>query len=196
MRPLNGGRQGTATIRSTLVGFADDTTVQPDGDYRYTAKVKPGWEIAGNTNGGYLLSIAVRAMLMATERPDPVTVTGHFLSPGRPGAAHITTEVVKRGRTLTTATAAVVEAGGKRLLQVLGAFGDVSTPSGPERVETAPPDLPPPEACVAVEPSEPFPPPFMGRVDLRLHPDDAGFATGAPAASPACAAGSGCATAN
>ena len=166
------------------MGFADDTAVQPAGDCRYVAEVKPGWDIAGNANGGYLLSIAVRAMLRATERPDPVTVTGHFLSPGRLGAAHIATEVVKRGRTLTTATAALVEAGGKRVLQVLGTFGDVSTASGPERVEMAPPDLPPPEACVAVEAREPFPPPFMGRVDLRLHPDDAGFATGAPSGEP------------
>ncbi len=29
-----------------------------------------------------------------------------------------------------------------------------------------------------MEPSETFPPPFMGRVELRLHPDDAGFAKG------------------
>ena len=70
------------------------------------------------------------------------------------------------------------------MLQVLGTFGDVSTPMGPERVEAAPPDLPPPDACVAVEPSETFPPPFMGRVELRLHPDDAGFATGAPSGEP------------
>ena len=108
-----------------------------------------------------------------------MTVTAHYLSPGRPGPASITTEVVKRGRTFTT-VAGSLDAAGKRLLQVLGTFGDVSTPMGPERVEAAPPDLPPPDDCVAVEPTETFPPPFMGRVDLRLHPDDAGFASGAP----------------
>jgi hypothetical protein len=166
-----------------FVGFASDTAVQPVGDSRYLAGIMAGWDIGGNANGGYLLSIVVRAMREATERPDPVTVTGHFLSPGRPGPVHVNTEIVKRGRMLTTATAAL-EAGGKRLLQVLGTFGDVSTPIGPERVEAAPPDLPPPDACVAVEPNEAFPPPFMGRVDLRLHPEDAGFATGAPSGEP------------
>ena len=35
-----------------------------------------------------------------------------------------------------------------------------------------------------MEPGETFPPPFMGRVELRLHPDDAGFATGAPSGEP------------
>jgi acyl-CoA thioesterase len=165
------------------VGFASDTAVQRDGESSYLATISPGWDIAGNANGGYLLSVVVRAMREAAERPDPVTVTGHFLSPGQPGAAHVTTAVVKRGRTLTTVTGAL-DARGKRLLQVLGTFGDVSSPFGPERVEAAPPDLPPPEACVAVEPTESFPPPFMGRVDLRLHPDDAGFATGAPSGEP------------
>ena len=83
----------------------------------------------------------------------------------------------------TTATGAL-EARGKRLLQVLGTFGDVSTPVGPELVDSAPPDLPPPDECIAVEPTDTFPPPFMGQVDLRLHPDDAGFANGAPSGEP------------
>jgi acyl-CoA thioesterase len=165
------------------VGFASDTAVRPDGVGHWATEIKPGWDVAGNANGGYLLSVVVRAMRDATERPDPVTVTGHFLAPGRPGPAHVIAEVVKRGRTLATATG-YLEAEGKRLLHVLGTFGDVSEPIGPERVDAAPPDLPPPDACVAVVPSGLFPPPFMGRVDLRLHPDDAGFATGAPSGEP------------
>jgi acyl-CoA thioesterase len=161
------------------VGFASDTAVRAEGAGRYAMQIFPGWDVVGNANGGYLLSLAVRAMREAAGRPDPVTTTAHFLAPGRPGPATVTTEVVKRGRTFTTVTGSM-DATGRRLLQVLGTFGDVSTPMGPERVEAAPPDLPSPDACVAVEPTDTFPPPFMGRVDLRLHPDDAGFASGAP----------------
>ena len=165
------------------MGFASDTSVRADGDGRYATEIRPGWDVVGNANGGYLLSIVTRATREAAGRPDPVTVTGHFLAPGQPGVATISTEVVKRGRTFTTATGAL-DARGKRLLQVLGTFGDVSTPMGPERVEAAPPDLPPPDNCVAVEPTETFPPPFMGRVELRLHPADAGFARGVPSGEP------------
>ena len=165
------------------MGFASDTAVRAIDDGRYATEIRPGWDIAGNANGGYLLSVAVRAMRDAAGRPDPVTVTGHYLWPGRPGPASVITEVVRRGRTFTTATGAL-ETGRRRLLQVLGTFGDVSTPMGPERVEAAPPDLPPPDRCVAVDPTETFPPPFMGRVELRLHPDDAGFAKGAPSGEP------------
>jgi hypothetical protein len=69
-------------------------------------------------------------------------------------------------------------------VQVLGTFGDLSERTGPERVDASPPDLPPPEECSALEPAEPFPPTFMARVDLRLHPDDAGFSSGDPSGEP------------
>jgi acyl-CoA thioesterase len=157
--------------------------VHHEGAGRYTTAIRPGWDIAGHANGGYLLSLAGRAMQDAAGRPDPVTVTGHFLSPGQPGPAHVVTEVVKRGRTFTTVTGSLTTER-RPLLQVLGTFGDVSAPIGPERVDAAPPDLPPPDECVAVRPADTFPPPFMGRVDLRLHPDDAGFAEGSPSGEP------------
>jgi acyl-CoA thioesterase len=165
------------------MGFASDTAVRAEGDGRFTTEINPGWDVGGHANGGYLLSIASRAMRQAAGRPDPVTVTGHYLFPGRAGPASVTTEVVKRGRTFATVTGAL-HSGGKRLLQVLGSFGDVSVPVGPERVDAAPPDLPPPDRCVAVVPTDTFPPPFMGRVELCLHPDDAGFSTGAPSGQP------------
>ena len=164
---------------SSVVGFATDTAVRAVGEGRYVAEIRLGWDVVGNANGGYLLSVVARAMRDAAGRPDPVTVTAHYLSPGRPGPASITAEVVKRGRTFATAVGSL-EAAGKRLMQVLGTFGDVSRPMGPERVEAAPPDMPLPDDCFAVEPTETFPPPFMGRVDLRLHPDDAGLLNGAP----------------
>ena len=44
----------------------------------------------------------------------------------------------------------------------------------------APPDLPAPDACAPLEPTETMPPPFAGRVEIRLHPEDAGFRTRGP----------------
>ena len=61
------------------------------------ASIDPGWEIAGNANGGYLLAMATRALTNATGRPDPVTVTAHYLSPGRPGSVRIATQIIKEG---------------------------------------------------------------------------------------------------
>ncbi len=166
------------------MSFADDTAVVDDGDGRFRTTICPGWDVAGNANGGYLLCLAARAMAMAAECPDPVTVTAHYLSPGHPGPATVATEVVKRGRTFTTVTGAL-EAGGRRLLQSIGTFGEAAgVPAVVERVDAVPPQLPAPEDCVAVVPGDDFPPPFMGRVDLRLHPHDSGFSSGVPSGEP------------
>ena len=112
----------------TPVGFAGDTSVEAIGGGALLDPDLRGWDIGGKANGGYLLSIAVRAMRDAGGRPDPVTVTAHYLAPGSPGPAEVTTEVVKQGRTFTTVTG-VLESGGRRLLQVVGTFGDVSAPT-------------------------------------------------------------------
>jgi acyl-CoA thioesterase len=165
------------------VTFAADTAVSAVTSGRYDTEIRPGWDVGGNANGGYLLGIAARAMRDAAARPDPITVTAHYLSPGRPGAATVATEVVKVGRMFSTVTGAV-DADGKRVMQVLGTFGDVSSPVGPERVDAEPPDLPSPEDCAQVTPTDGFPPPFMGRVELRLHPEDAGLVSGTPSGEP------------
>ncbi len=52
------------------MGFASDTAVRADGEGRYATEIRPGWDIAGRANGGYLLSIVGRALRDATGRPD------------------------------------------------------------------------------------------------------------------------------
>ena len=157
--------------------FATATAVTPTGTDSWSATIAPGWDIAGNANGGYLLAIGARALVLATGRPDPVTVTGHFLAPGRPGPVAVTTAVHKQGRRFATGSA-LLEADGKPLLSVLGTCGDLGHEYDDLLVDGAPPDLPPEDGCVLVVPTDTFPPPFMGRVELRIHPEDVRSATG------------------
>ncbi len=164
--------------RCLLAGpFGAATAVEPVAVGEWVASIDPGWEIAGNANGGYLLAMATRALTSAAGRPDPVTVTAHYLSPGQPGSVRIATQILKEGKRFATGTATMFS-GTRPLLAVLGTLGDLSQAEGPELIEGAPPELPSPEQCVRVRPAGTFPPPFMGQVDLRLHPDDAAFATG------------------
>jgi len=139
-------------------------------DGRYEGEIHPRWDIAGNANGGYLMAIAARALLDMTGRHDPVTVTAHFLSPGRPGRVSIVTHEVKSGRRFATATA-TLSSEDRPLLTLLGTFGDLRETSAPLRIDGTPPDLPPVDDCIPVIATETFPPPFMGQVELRLHPD-------------------------
>jgi hypothetical protein len=163
--------------------FADATAVRPTADGPWAGVIQPDWDIAGNANGGYLLAMATRALVGATGRPDPVTVTAHYLSPGRPGEVEIATQIVKVGKRFTTGIATMTAAG-RPVLTILATLGDLAQAEGPELVEGAPPDLPPPDECVALHATGTFPPPFMGHVDLRLHPDDAAFSTGQRSGQP------------
>ncbi len=144
----------------------------------WSTPIRDGWDIGGNANGGYLLALAARAMQAHAGRPDPTTITAHYLRPGAAGPATCSTTLVKTGRRFATLSAAMTNAEGKPLLQVLGAFSDLSEPGDAiQRVDAAPPELPTPEECQAQSTGSDvgFPPPIMNRIDLRLHPDDARF---------------------
>jgi acyl-CoA thioesterase len=159
------------------VTFADATAVTRVADGSYAGDVAEGWDIAGNADGGYLLAIATRAVTDATGRPDPVTVTAHYLAPGRAGPVSCEVHVARAGRRHATGTFTLASAEHPLLVGVC-TTADLAEASGPLRVDARPPDLPAPEDCVLSEPGDPFPPPFVGKVEIRLHPDDVPFRTG------------------
>ncbi len=164
--------------------FSKHTAVEAREDGSYAASIQEGWDVVGNANGGYLLAMAARAMADAAGRPHPVALNAHYLSPGRPGAVTINPELIKAGRRFSTVRANM-RSDSKELVTLLGSFGDVGALEGPMRIDAEPPELPGPEDCVRIE-SDPagFPPAMMGRIDLRLHPEDAGFAIGKPTGQP------------
>jgi acyl-CoA thioesterase len=172
--------------------FGAATAVRDLDDGVWAVEVAPDWDIMGNTNGGYLLAIVGRALAQATGRPDPITVTAHYLSPGRPGPGTVTTRLVRSGRRFATAQA-TLRVGDKDVLAVLATYGDLGDGAdaagggdhdAPRLVRGDPPALPPVEDCVAIVADPPFPPPYMAQVELRLHPEDAGFAVGRPSGTP------------
>jgi hypothetical protein len=162
------------------MSFSADTAVTETGDGRFDTEIRPGWDIGGNANGGYLLALAARAMAAHCGRRDPVTISAHYLAPGKVGPATVECATVKKGRRFATVTG-TMRTGDKPMLQVLGAFGDLGDGSeGPEQISAEPPELPPVEACIHSASGDGIAPPFMGRVNLHLHPEDAGFRTGEP----------------
>ena len=155
------------------------TAVTALGDGRYRGDIHPGWDIGGNANGGYVLAVVARAMRDSSGKPDPVTLTAHYLAPGPPGPLEISTAVVKTGKRFSTVTAGVVK-DGRPMLQVIGAFGDQSRGLD-ETLHRAgsPPDLPPLAACVPRPHSNgTVDIPMMDRIDVRLHPDDGRYQEG------------------
>ena len=105
-----------ATAVNRLV--TETTSEAPPGTSvvtRFAAEVKPGWDIGGNANGGYLMAIAGRAMAEAVGRP-PVTLTAHYLRPAPAGPCEVEVAGVRSGRRFATATASLTMESG-RILQ-------------------------------------------------------------------------------
>lgn len=169
--------------------FRAATAVQMVEENLWTAQVADGWDILGNTNGGYLQAMMARALGEATGRPHLLTLTGHFLAPVKPGGVEIRTQILKEGRSIVTGSATMF-AGDRPLVTVLGSFGQFDSSGEVLYANGNPPDLPPPDDSFAMrrrvdqDPAEPLPPPFGDRVDLRIHPEDAGFAVGKPTGRP------------
>jgi acyl-CoA thioesterase len=159
--------------------FEQATAVTALGRGAYVARIDPGWDIAGNANGGYLMALAARAIAAEVGRP-PLSLTAHFVAPGRVGPCEIDVDVVRAGRRTATAIARV-RAGGGDLLAVVGTFGD-QQPGGPTVVDAAPPDLPPREQCVRSSPPVETSG-FGDRTDAWVRPEDAGFRVGRPSGS-------------
>ncbi len=152
--------------------FDDATDVAADG----SCAIHDGWDINGNANGGYLMALAARGLRQLAGRPDPISVTAHYLAPGKPGPVRIDGVVAKSGRRFAT-VAGQMTRDGVPLLQLVGAFGDLSTPSSAyEHLAVGPPDLPPFEECSPRSPQQgTVMVGMMERLAVRLHPDYAGW---------------------
>jgi acyl-CoA thioesterase len=157
--------------------FELETAVERAGE-GWACDLQQRWHTGEGLNGGYLLAVMVRAMLGEAERPDPVTVTAHFLARPNPGPAKVHTEIIKAGRTFATVTGLLVQ-DGRELIRTIGAFGDLAAQAGPSRVSTQLPDVPQPDDCVTfaelLQRGGRRLPEFQKQFDLRLPPDSPWF---------------------
>ena len=133
--------------------FDEATTLTPLGDGAYSTPIHDRWDINGNANGGYLLSLATNAMREASGRAHPISVTMHYLSPGPAGNGVTTTKVMKAGKRFAT-VAGTLSQDGRDIATALGVFGDIDSSIPPhsvtmDRIEIPPFDECPPRAAPA-----------------------------------------------
>lgn len=161
--------------------FETDTAITPVGEGRYEALVSDRWSILGAPNGGYLMAIAARALVHASSRPDPTTLTTHFHRSPAPGPVVLTAQALLAGRS-TSSTLVRMRQGDTPVLTMLGLSGDVTTGRGPTAQRATAPDLPPPEELEDPRDLAPgsMTPEFQRRLDLRWRSGEPGWARGAP----------------
>ncbi|MDH6139829.1 acyl-CoA thioesterase [Kitasatospora sp. GP30] len=160
----------------------------PDAPGRYRGELGAGWQIGGGINGGLLLAVAANALRQELPgHPDPVSISGYYLSTSRPGPLSVQTEVIRRGRGLSNATASLsqLDEDGHpaERLRVVAGYTDLAALDGEVRTSAVPPQLPPPEQCVGREHMPmPITPDLalLERFELRLDPATVGWAVGQP----------------
>lgn len=153
------------------------------------AVLDAGWQIGSGINGGLLLAVvgnALRSAFADSGHPDPVSVSGYYLSASRPGPATVRTRVLRAGRSMSTGSASLVQKQDGReveRLTVLATYADLAALPDDVRTSAVPPDLPPPDRCVSTADAPPnamVNAAFLDRIDLRLDPSCVGWAVGEP----------------
>jgi acyl-CoA thioesterase len=129
--------------------FDRQTTVDPDPAVpgRYRTVVTDQWNAPVLPHGGMVTAIAVRAMAAELAHPDQVlrSVTTVFAAQVPPGPVEIDVTVLRRGRTMSQATATVRSAGQDAGHTAMAVFG--GSRQGFEFTDLAMPEVAPPEQC-------------------------------------------------
>ncbi len=130
--------------------FDTDTAVWPGSSGSFETRIDPGWWVVAGPNGGYIAALLLRALTLAQGDParSPRSLTIHYTAPPKAGPASIETRVERTGRSLTTVSGRLLQAG-KLLALALAAF---STPrEGVEFSDLRMPEVLPPDRCPAWE---------------------------------------------
>jgi len=155
-----------------MTWFDDETAIRVTGDHAWSCHLDRHWNIGETPNGGYALMPVLRALGELAGHPDPLTVTAHFLRPALPDRDGVVEgRTVRRGRTIGTATASLVQDGSERLVAMaaFGVFGDSDDRS---ELDLSPPaDIAPPDECFgASDLEEGIDLAIASRVEVRLDP--------------------------
>ncbi len=148
-----------------------------------------GWLIGHAINGGVLMALGAAAAasgLTSVGHPDLLTWGAHFLSAAPAGPVEVRVEVLRVGRTVSTAEMRVVqrddEGRAHERVRMTGTFGSLDR-AEPVHRAPAPPSMPGPDECLpARRDGSPVAQGIvlLDRMDARIDPSTAGFAVGRP----------------
>lgn len=148
--------------------YDTDTTAHAPGER--SALLSERYNIGSVPNGGYVLALAGRALCETLARPDPLTITGHYLAPTQPGPARLVVNSAPDLRRLACASACLIQEGSERA-RFLGTCSDLSRHQGTDWTDGRAPLLPPIKDCVPAAGGALLAPmPFHDTVEVRLDP--------------------------
>ena len=168
-RHLHGGRP---------VSFEYDDAIELSADNNH-ATLPQRWTMGpGYAHGGYLMSVALASAAKVSPQPDAITMSAHFVRPGRLGPVTIPTNLIKSGRSLATVGADIVQ-DDKVVVATITTFGDLSSASDVVFQSAMMPDIPARDECLRADPaSSPLVPKMAENLELLLTPDSTAWTRG------------------
>jgi acyl-CoA thioesterase len=151
-------------VSAVASAFERATAVEPVGDGTWQATCDGAWATQLGVNGGFLAAIVLRAMIAQLDDParEARSLTCHYLRPPEMGDVRVEVAVERQGRTLSTLTARVTQAGRLCILAV-AAFAIELT--GAVDYAGAPPQAPAPEDVERLVPPPEVP--MVAQFDVR-----------------------------
>lgn len=146
--------------------FDQQTAVERVDEGRFLATVDKRWWVVRGPHGGYLASIALRALKHTMNDPDRHirSFTTHYFEAPREGEMTIDVRIERSGRSITNMSARMSQ-DGRPIGMALAVFSRAWT--GPEFFDAVPPEVGPFEAAFKVPSDGPHIPPFLGNFDMR-----------------------------
>jgi acyl-CoA thioesterase len=148
---------------------------------RYDLMLPPEWAYgAGVLHGGWLVETAVsRALCGDTDHPHPLAVSAQFVAAPRLGPAVLEVERLRTGRSVSSLRLRLEQEDGVKV-EMLCSAGRLPADSDPSwSRDGGPPELPPVEDCIrTVAPAGEPRNGIVEQLDIRLHPDNAGWQQG------------------
>jgi acyl-CoA thioesterase len=156
----------------------------------YNGELDAGWKVGAGINGGLLLAVAANALkqvFLGDGHLDPIAISAYYLSASRSGPSTLHTDVIRRGRTMSTGQVSLTQAeddgGSVERVRAIATYGNLDDLPDEVHTTATPPVMPPPDQCIGTDLA---PADFrataalLDRFDLRLDPDCVGWALGEP----------------
>jgi len=150
------------------MSFDHDIALRPTGDGAYEGSVNETWWTPRGPLGGYVMALLAHGMELAVgdQARQARTITVHFLKPPQAGPVTVRAEVERAGRSLSTVSARLEQAGHTMAI-ALGGFS--SAWEGPLLEEAPMPQVDPagPREAAAGPGGRTDPPPFLQRLTFQ-----------------------------
>lgn len=127
--------------------FEADSNLLKQNDSRYTVDFNSHWTVSGALNGGFLMSVALKAAMQSLQL-DPLSFSGYYMNKAVANTrAEIDVEVLNRTKSTTVAQVSVTQLGQLKT-RYMGVFGSYDSLKGHSHSILKAPELPPIAECV------------------------------------------------